>query len=185
MPSEAESSFEGTAFRHVSPGHEGLDPAALEGSKRAGGRFNPAGAFGAIYLSLDEHTAIAELRRRAARTGIAPEELLPRRILVVRAELQKVLDLTDPEVRSSWGLTADDLGSDDYRSCQEVAKAARRAGYEAIFFPSAADEEGRNLAVFGDRLRPGSDLEILETTPLRLENERNPWPPGRHPAASP
>lgn len=170
MSSESQARLESTVLRHASPDHTGLDEAALKGSKRAGGRFNPAGEFGALYLSREKGTAIAELKRRAARTGIDREELLPRVLLVVEAELQKVLDLTNPEIRSSWGLTAADLGSDDHRPCREVAHAAREAGYEAILFPSAADESGRNLAVFSDRLRPGSSLDVSETTPLRLEN---------------
>lgn len=170
MSSGSGKRFGGTVFRHVSPEHTGLDEAALAGSRQVGGRFNPAGEFGALYFSLERDTAIAELKRRAERTGIDPGELLPRVLLVVQAELQSVLDLRDPDVRTGWGLSDVDLVSDDYRPCQDVARAARRAGYEAIQFPSAADQHGRNLAVFSDRLRPGSSLDVIETTPLPFED---------------
>lgn len=40
---------------------------------------------------------------------------------------------------------------------QEVGRAARRDGYEAIRYPSAAGA-GENLAVFLDRLHPGSEV---------------------------
>lgn len=170
MASESDERFGATTFRHVSPKHQELGESALAGSRRAGGRFNPTEEFGAIYLSLERETAIAELRRRAHRTGIELDELLPRVLLFVRADLQRVLDLTDSETRREWGLESGEISSDHYRSCQEVGRAARRAGYEAILFPSAAREGGRNMAVFTDRLRPGSDLEITETRPLTVED---------------
>lgn len=168
MASESGEPLGATAFRHVSPGHDQLGEAALAGSERTGGRFNPSGEFGAVYLSLERETVIAELVRRATRTAVALDELLPRILLVVRVDLHRVLDLTDPATRTEWALTTDDLNSDDYRPCQEVGRAARRAGYEAILFPSAARDQGRNLAVVSDRLRPGSRLELLETRPLQI-----------------
>lgn len=170
MASESDDRFEATTFRHVSPGHEGLGEAALSGSLRSGGRFNPSGEFGAIYVSLEKETAIAELQRRAAQTGIGVNELLPRILLVVEADLQRVLDLTDEDTRRGWGLPSEGITSDDYQPCQEVGQAARRAGYEAVLFPSAARAGGRNLAIFTDRLRPGSALEVKEQKPLVLED---------------
>jgi hypothetical protein len=88
--------------------------------------------------------------------GLRREDLLPRLLLTLDLSLRRILDLTDEEVRSAWGLTADDLASDDYARCQEVARAARD-GYEAIRFPSARGA-GENYAVFLDRLAPGSHL---------------------------
>lgn len=170
MASESDERFEATTFRHVSPGHEGLGKAALIGSMRSGGRFNPPGEFGAIYVSLEKDTAIAELKRRAAQTGIGVDKLLPRILHLIEASLQRVLDLTDEETRRNWGLPIEEITSDDPQPCQEVGRAARKAGYEAVLFPSAAREGGRNVAVFTDRLRPGSALEVTEREPLTLED---------------
>lgn len=166
MLESGESRLEARGYRHVSPGHEQIDDEALAGSRRVGGRFNPAGEFGAIYLSLDLETAVAELVRRADRTGVELDQLLPRVLLTIDVRLQKILDLTDTEVRDNWGVTKEDLASDDHRLCRDVGRAARRAGYEAILFPSAARESGRNLAVFLDRLTPRSRLDIVEIREL-------------------
>lgn len=166
MPRNGGDFLDGRGFRHVSPGHEGVDEEALAGSRRVGGRFNPSSEFGAIYLSLEAETALAELERRAKRSGVEVDQLFPRVLLILEFGLQNVLDLTDPEIRDWWGLTPGDLVSDDHRPCQEVGRAARRAGYEAVLFPSAASQEGRNLAVFVDRLQPGSNLKIVETREL-------------------
>lgn len=166
MLESGESRLEARGFRHVSPGHEQIDDEALAGSRRVGGRFNPAGEFGAIYPSLDLETAVAELVRRADRTGVELDQLLPRILLTIDIRLQKVLDLADGEVRDNWGVTKEDLASDDHRPCRDVGRAARRAGYEAILFPSAARESGRNLAVFLDRLTPTSRLDIVEIREL-------------------
>lgn len=68
-----------------------------------------------------------------------------------------MLDLTDPGVRRAWDITAHDLESDDYGRCQDVARVARREGFEAIRYPSAAGE-GDNLAIFYDRCRAASSV---------------------------
>jgi len=71
--------------------------------------------------------------------------------------VRRILDLTDEEIRTAWGITTDDLRGDDYARCQEIARAARDDGYEAIRFPSARGA-GENYAIFLDRLTPGSHL---------------------------
>lgn len=169
MSADGDAEHQTRAFRHVSPGHDDVGEGALQGSRRTGGRFNPPGDFGAVYLSFEKETAVAELRRRARRSAVRIGELLPRVLLVVESELQKVLDLTDDETRRHWGLDGEDLVSGDYRACQDVGRAARRAGYEAVLYPSAARDGGRNLAVFVDRLRPGSRLEIVDRRSLEIE----------------
>lgn len=75
------------------------------------------------------------------------------------------LDLTDARVRGEWGLDDGTLAGGDLRPCQEVGRAARRAGYEAIRFPSATGH-GVNLAIFLDRLHPGSGVQVVDSRPL-------------------
>ena len=60
----------------------------------------------------------------------------------------EVLDLTDEAVRSSLGLTMEDLTGEDYARAQEVADAARAVGFGGILAPSAAMEGRRTLVVF-------------------------------------
>jgi RES domain-containing protein len=148
-----------TAYRHCHPDFAEVSGATLEASAREGGRFNARSDFGALYVSQSEAAAVSELRRRANRLGIDVADLFPRTMLRLRLELTRVLDLCEPAIASAWGLTADRLRSDDLTPCQEVGRAARGDGYEAIRFP-AATGAGNKVAVFLDRLRPGSTVVI-------------------------
>ncbi len=132
-------------------------PATLEASRGVEGRFHVRGDFGAIYVAADRKTALAELDYRARSLGLRREDLLPRLLLTMEASVRRILDLTDLEAREAWGLTLDDLLGSDYGRCQEVARAARADGFEAIRFRSAR-ASGENYAIFFDRLVPGSHL---------------------------
>jgi RES domain-containing protein len=69
-------------------------------------------------------------------------------------------------VHSSWGLSSAELASSDWTACQDVARRAREAGYEAIRYTSASGT-GENLAIFLDRLSPGSSVHIVNEDELR------------------
>jgi RES domain-containing protein len=90
---------------------------------------------------------------------------MPRDMVTVELQLASVLDLTSTNVQSEWGLDATALASDDFVACQEVGAAARRAGYEAIIYPSATGA-GENLALFFDRLHPGSYALVADQKPI-------------------
>ncbi|MDE2263386.1 MAG: RES family NAD+ phosphorylase [Gammaproteobacteria bacterium] len=155
------------AYRQCHPAHAQVSDATLRASAREGGRFNPRHEFGALYVSLSRKTAVDELRRRARRLAVDLAELLPRTMLRLRVDLERVLDLTDPSVAAAWGLSAAQLRSDDLAPCQEVARTARRAGYEAIRFP-AASGTGENVAIFLDRLHAGSTVVVESAEELML-----------------
>lgn len=170
MPASGGSrTFQFTAFRHAAPAHAEIGSALLEASRRVGGRFNPPGEFGALYLSMDRATVRAELRRRAERTGVEPDELLPRACMAVEVDVGRVLDLTDESERTRWGLDLTALAGDEHTLCQEVGRAARREGYEAILYPSAARASGLNVVVFTDRLHPGSRVQVVSREELELD----------------
>lgn len=143
-------------FRHCQEDHANLH-ATLDASRDAEGRFHVRREFGAIYVAADRETALAELDHKARAAGLERQDLLPRLLLTLDLSVRRILDLTDDAVRTAWGLTADDLAGSDYARCQEIARAARDDGYEAIRFPSARGT-GENYAVFLDRLTPGSHL---------------------------
>lgn len=155
------------AYRQCHPAHAEVSDATLRASAREGGRFNPQHEFGALYVSLSRETAVHELRRRARRLAVDVADLLPRTMLRLRLDLERVLDLTDPNVATAWGLSAALFQADDLASCQEVARAARRAGYEAIRFP-AASGTGENVAIFLDRLHAGSTVVVESAEELQL-----------------
>jgi hypothetical protein len=71
----------------------------------------------------------------------------------------------------AWGLTAQDLLSDDMERCQEVADVAARLGAEAIRWPSATGA-GQSFAVFVAQLRSGSRAEINKSIDLSHDTLR-------------
>ena len=81
--------------------------------------------------------------------------------------MRRVLNLSDPRVASAWGLSPDRFRRDDLTPCQEVARAARKDGYEAIRFP-AASGTGENMAIFIDRLHNGSTVAVEDAEELVL-----------------
>jgi RES domain-containing protein len=184
--------YVGLAFRQCHPDHAGVAE-TVRASAAYPSRFTPPGGrFGVLYVALGPDTAAAELRRRAEQLGVPASALAPRAMLTLAVRLRRVLDLSDPAVRTAWGLTAADLAGDDYARCQEVAAAARADGYEAIRYPSAAvartdapaagaplPGEVDNLAVFADALHPGSDVRVVRSDLLRLDEAPEATAPPR------
>ena len=163
----AETAFRGVAYRVTHPDYDDLERTVTV-SRDFPARFNPPGT-GAVYVSLAPATAIAELKRRAARLGRPVSSLAPRAVLTLDVWLRQVLDLTDEKVRAEWDVTLDDLRAEwDYTRCHEVAAVARRDGYEAIRYPSATGR-GVNLAIYYDQRHTGSYVEVRGKRELDLE----------------
>ncbi len=146
--------FHGSAWHATAAEHAPVSPAdlpayldhAMTHTRAEGGRFNPPGEFGAIYLALDERTARQE--------SDAPEV-----ILELDVTLSHICDLTRPDERARCGLTPEELCAGHHGPCQRAGRALREAGYEGVRYPSAAGD-GVNLAVFRDRLREGASLRL-------------------------
>jgi hypothetical protein len=75
---------------------------------------------------------VAELTRQARRQGLAVEDLLPRELWLVTAELTKVLDLTDIDTLQALGVEADELVRDDLQLTREIGEAAHGHRFQAI-----------------------------------------------------
>ncbi|HEU4884340.1 MAG TPA: RES family NAD+ phosphorylase [Longimicrobium sp.] len=161
-----EPTFAGAVYRQSSPRYAEISERTLLASLGTGGRFNPTGEFGALYVSLDPETPFRELRRQVVKAGLTVLDFLPRTLFAADARLERVLDLACADVPAEYRLSARSLGSDDWTACQDVARRARAAGYEAIRFPSATGS-GENLAVFLDRLAPGSYVRIIRGEEVR------------------
>jgi RES domain-containing protein len=153
----------GAFFRALLPSFA-RDPLSVQGSLRHGGRYNPSGFFGALYCGESPAVCAAEIRKRAAGQPVSPY-----RLARIRVQLQRVLDLTDPETLGALGLRTEDLVGDNWQRTQRLAAQARAAGFEGLLVPSAAGP-GRNLVIFADRLDPRSRVRAVGSRPLRVES---------------
>lgn len=155
-----------TVFRVV---REGVDPLVITGSLKAGGRYNPANEFGALYTSLDAKTAAQEVARGLRARGIDPEQFPEEAWWVYELELklESVLDLTDPDVLKRSGISASSLTSSDVNATRRIAAEAREQGYVALLVPSAAAPGSKNLVIFQ---HPASARPIvLSSKPITLD----------------
>jgi len=124
-----------------------LNPLSGEGRVFTAGRYNPPGRFPVHYICQSRPCAVAELMRLGERQAIGVEGLLPRVLYRYEIELDRVLDLTDGEVRSQVGIGADVLTGRDWTACEDLGVAAHALGANGINSPSATGV-GEVLAVF-------------------------------------
>jgi RES domain-containing protein len=168
----ATSPWAGETWRNHSRLYDATDPG---GSRIVSGRYHQAPdifpngpCWPALYLSLSDGGAIAELTRRLEPTTLA--HLNNRRLTRIRVSLSIVIDLRDPAV---VGLAVADLVDDyDYTLTQAIAAAALRRGVEALLVP-AASLITANLVVFVDNLLPTSTIEPVDSIDPRLHVPRS------------
>lgn len=152
-------SVRGTFFRALLATFA-TDSLSVQGSLRHGGRYNPLGAFGALYCGGSPEVCAAEIRKRAAGQPVSRY-----RLARIRVELRRVLDLTDSATLAAMGFRPDDLVGDDWQRTQRLGAQARAAGFEGLLVSSAAGP-GHNLVIFPDRLNPRSRLRPLRSRPF-------------------
>jgi RES domain-containing protein len=147
--SRALSQLTGSALSAVAYRNQarGFDPRSGDGARRLGGRFNPPHSFPVLYLCLTRPCVAAELTRQAARQNIRVEDLLPREIYEISADLEKVLDLTDAAVLDALGVETADLIREDQLLTREIGEAAHEHRFQAIRSPSATGVD-HVLAIF-------------------------------------
>lgn len=134
------------------------------GARINGGRFTPRGGPAAVYLALDELTAVAELTAARLYYGLPPAAFKPVVLAAVNVAVELALDLA--AAGPGLGLTVARLHA-DWRAdndagrvapTQAFGRAVAEAGFEAALFPSARRPGGVNLVVFPDNLLPDSTL---------------------------
>lgn len=139
--------LEGTFHRHAS-----LNRDAFAGSP--GGRWGTEN-FAVIYLGRPPHGVVVEAYRHLVDStpGMRGELVRSRVFYTVSVEVERILDLTNPDSLAAVGLEAGDLLTDpyDYEPCQAVASAAHQLGYKGVLAP-AANGFGQTLALFSARL---------------------------------
>ncbi len=145
-----------------------------EGSKLCGGRWNPIG-IAVIYASLTPETAMAEALAHQRYYGISIEDAMPRTFVAIQVKLHVVLDFRDGSIRQRLRVSEERILTVDWRTemqtgrepiTQIIGRAAYEGNWEGLIVPSAAGSKGHNLLVFPDRLRPASDIKVIN--PERL-----------------
>jgi hypothetical protein len=109
-----------------------------------------------------QQTVRAEFVRHAERQGMPPENLLPRRIVTCHLELSATLDLRDRLPWPELGLDDEVVARDEMSVCQRIGDAAHYGSFEALLAPSAT-QAGDIVAVFTDKLRAGSKVDLMHT----------------------
>lgn len=138
------------------------------GARSIGGRWNPPQSFSTLYLALERETAIREFLRLVERTGRSPIDFLPRTFYRYEVHLQGLLDLSTDEALDVFGLNLEGLAATDLAHCQAIGEAAQYAGREGIMAPSATGA-GKIIAVFWDRLQPGSYVRDADHEEWKVE----------------
>jgi len=148
--------LEGYAFRYVPERHRGTALGG-DGSHRNGGRYNPPG-IGALYTSLQRHTALAE------RTYFLSDEdpLEPQLLLTFDYSVTAIIDLMDGGVLLALDTTETEITaavpnpSLGTAPTQILGAATKACGLQGILAPSRAYAGGKNLVLFTENLDPGA-----------------------------
>lgn len=145
-----------------------------EGSRKHGGRWNPAGSFATVYGSSSPEVAMAETVHQYRYYGIEPWRMGRRLFTAIDVHVGLLVDLTSGRLRRRLRVSARrmreadwrrSLGTDDEAITQALGRAAFTAGIEALKVPSSAGVEGANFVVFPGNLGPESG--IREIPPVR------------------
>jgi RES domain-containing protein len=141
----------GVYYRACGP--EWKDPSDTTYSKISGGRWNPPGSFGVLYLNESIEGARANARRFIADQfgpNILPEDINP----AYRPEVAEFtiadtafVDAVTDAGRSALRLATRYATKTGYDACRRVGTAAYAAGEEGIATTSAVAERPEELAV--------------------------------------
>ncbi len=136
-----------------------------------GARYTPSGGPAGLYLASDQATAFAEIRHLAQGPAGEPLPLQlhePVTLIYVEVEVDRVLDLSDAQVRrglrvslrailAEWqaSMLAYLTGKEEMPFTQQIGLAAHISGVvKGILYPSARAKGGKCLVVFPDRIGP-------------------------------
>jgi len=155
LASAASFSFSGDVTRYVREKYRRTSGSPV-GSLRSPGRYNEG--FPALYTSFARHAALEEIIQYTD-DAIA---MVPYVMLSLRFTALRTIDLTDPTLVRKLGTSQRELRSlrmpGDHHPCQDLGRAARAAGAEAIIVWSAPWSGAKNLVVFA--VSPPRYIEI-------------------------
>lgn len=155
----------GDYYRVVAP--DWIDPLDTPYSKASGGRWNPAGEFGALYLNADLRVAAANARAQHAGRAIKLFDLLPDarpELVTVQVPPIDVVDASSSAGVAALGFAANFPFGVPWPPCQAVARSARGAGIAGVAARSNA-EATRTQTI-------GEELAVFEGVTLRERRRR-------------
>lgn len=118
---------------------------------REAGRFNQPGGSPTQYLALHPLGPFAERLRWLGRESVNDLTTFKWRTWVSRHIIDNLVHI-DFDSAETYGITPENLVSDDYGACQWLANELRKQGVEWIRVPSAALPGTDNLVLFGPRV---------------------------------
>jgi RES domain-containing protein len=129
---------------------EWADPFDTTFSARSGGRWNPPGSFGVLYLNADERVASANARQWFAHNGgFSVLDLQPARrpVAVACTFRQELVDVVSPEGVAAIGLPSRYPWKVPRSDCQPIGERLHAAGERGIACRSAAECAGPRQSV--------------------------------------
>jgi len=116
------------------------DAADTSYSKKAGGRWNPPGSFGVLYLNATTAVAHANARRYLASHGFEVDDLLPSagpQLVAFEVEACDLVDIVTAAGVAACGLPVKYPIGADHATCQTLGAAFHAAGEVGIACRSA------------------------------------------------
>ncbi|HIK12900.1 MAG TPA: RES family NAD+ phosphorylase [Oscillatoriaceae cyanobacterium M33_DOE_052] len=164
-------SAQGVVFRYVHIKYQN-SPLSAIGSLKAGGRYNIAGLFAALYTSDTPITALRELRVLVeTAAGLIASKAPPYLLLSIEYSLGTIIDLTQSDQQNLLGTNMQELTGTwlplvlkgQAPPTQTLGEAIYNAqNIEAIKVPSAHDPNAYNLVILPDRLSAQSIVKIYD-----------------------
>jgi RES domain-containing protein len=144
----------GRYYRVVDPSYS--NPLDTSYAKAGGGRWNPPGAFGALYLCATVAVAAANARLQFAGRAIKLFDLLPRsqpELVTVDAPQNDVVDVVTADGVRAVGLPSNYPWEVPWPPCQAIAREAHADGVAGVAARSNAEAGanswiGEELSVF-------------------------------------
>lgn len=154
----------------------GWDTPLWSGPNRRPGRYNRAGSDPTQYLCLHPWGPWAEMLRWDDRRTPDEARDLSTRIWSVRVSLSEAPRRISFDDAAALSVEPEDLVSEDYTVCQELADEARSQGETALIVPSAALPGTETLVLFGPKLLAPwqqAALDIAVDVPAAVTADRS------------
>lgn len=126
-------------------GQDWADPADTSFSKKYGGRWNPAGTFGVLYLNATLEVARANARLHLAKNGLEVDDLKPGAgpdLVAFSVDLCAVVDIVTGDGVRACGLPDEYPDGVDHPPCQKLGAAFHAAGETGLACRSASECPG-------------------------------------------